>query len=155
MKKIFLLFAIFLSTSHFAQELTYKSGGRIFNSEGQKMKPSEVRELLKTQPGMLEFYNDGRSKKTLGNILFYGSFALFAADYLTISGAEDTYPKAMTYVGIGTFLLSFPIKMGYTKKIKTVVQDYNKELNSKDSGVTIESIQFVTNQNGVGFQITF
>ncbi|MCW1148225.1 hypothetical protein [Flavobacterium lacisediminis] len=155
MKKIFFLLTFFTTTCLFSQELIYKSGGRIFSSEGQKMKPSEVRELLKTQPGMLEFYNDGRSKKTLGNILFYGSFALFAADYLTISGAEDTYPKAMTYVGIGTFLLSFPIKMGYTKKIKMVVQDYNKEINNKDNGLTIESIQFVTNQNGVGLQITF
>lgn len=155
MKKIFLLFAIFLSTCLFSQELTYKSGGRIFNSEGQKMKPSEVKELLKNQPGMLEFYNDGRSKKTIGNILFYGSFALFAADYLTISGAEDTYPGTLTYVGIGSFILSFPIKMGYTKKIKTVVQDYNKELNNKDSGFTIESIEFVANQNGAGLKISF
>lgn len=155
MNKFFFLLAFFLTTSLFSQELTYKSGGIIFNSEGQKIKPSEVRELLKTQPGMLEFYNNGRSKKTIGNILFYGGFALFATDFLTAAESEATYPRTMTYIGIGSFLLSFPVKMGYTKKIKTVVKDYNKELNSKDNGVSIESIQFVTNQNGVGLRINF
>ena len=51
----------------FSQELTYKSGGRIFNSDGKKMSPTEVRELLSAEPGMLQFYNAGRSKKTIGN----------------------------------------------------------------------------------------
>jgi len=155
MIKLFFLLTFFTTTCLFSQELIYKSGGRIFSSEGQKMKPSEIRELLKSQPGMLDFYNKGRSKKTIGNVLFYGSFALLATDFLTAAGSETTYPRAMTYVGVGSFLLSFPVKMGYTKKIKTVVEDYNKELKNRDIGLTIQSIEFVTNENGAGLKIIF
>jgi hypothetical protein len=155
MKKIFFLLIFLTTTSLFSQELIYKTGGRIFSTEGQKIKPTEVRELLKNQPAMLDFYNKGRSKKITGNILFYGSFALLATDFLTAAESEASYPRALTYFGIGSFLLSFPVKIGYTKYIKTAVEDYNKELNNKDNGLTIESIQFVTNQNGVGLKINF
>ena len=158
MKKGFLIAAFCIAACAFSQELTYKTGGRIYNSDGQKMKPSEVRELLKNQPGMLQFYNEGRGNKTFGNILFYSSFGLFAADFLSAAGSykgEKTYPGAMTFVGIGTFIISFPIKAGYTKKIKTVVTDYNQELKNKDNGLSIESIDFVANQNGAGIKISF
>ena len=93
------------------------------------MSPREVRELLAKQPGMLEFYNNGRGQKTMGNILFYGGLIAIPTEFLIKAGENsNNYPYILTYFSIGSVILSIPIKAGYTKKIKTVVKDYNKEL---------------------------
>jgi hypothetical protein len=156
MKKLLIITCLFISFFTFSQELNYKTGGRIFNSEGEKMSPKEVRELLAKQPGMLQFYNNGRGQKTMGNILFYGGLIAIPTEFLIKAGENsNNYPTILTYLSIGSILLSIPIKAGYTKKIKTVVKDYNKELSKKDTSLQIDQINFVTNQNGVGLKITF
>lgn len=152
MKKRFLFLLVFVSCFCFSQELIYKSGGRIFNSEG-KMSPNEVRELLKNEPGMLQFYNSGRGQKTFGNILFYGGLMMIPADFLIAAGNEGNYPTLLTYLGVGSLVLSIPVKSGYTKKIKTVVNDYNKKYEKKNT--SIESINLITTRNGIGFEINF
>jgi len=52
-------------------------------------------------------------------------------------------------------ILSIPVKIGYTKKIKTVVKDYNAELSNKDTGLNFESMSIVANKNGLGLKLTF
>jgi len=86
--KIVLSLFLLITLSAYSQELKYKSGGRIFDSNNKKMSPNEVRELLAKQPGMLQFYNEGRSKKAIGNPLLYGGMAIFATDFLVTSGNE-------------------------------------------------------------------
>lgn len=85
MKKIFISTLVLFSCLCFSQELKYKSGGRIFRDD-QKMTPTEVRELLQYEPGMLKFYNDGRGQKTFGNILFYGGLLMIPTDFLIAAG---------------------------------------------------------------------
>lgn len=156
MKPKFLLFLLLaVAFNSFSQELKYKSGGRIFNSEGKKMSPNEVRELLSKEPGMLQFYNTGRSKKSIGNTLLYGGLAILATDFLIAAGAESEYPSPLTYVGATSILMSIPVKIGFSKKIKTVVKDYNTKLSEKDGGNASEQIYFVSNGNSFGVKIIF
>lgn len=68
-KPLFFLLLFFCSLQSHSQKLVYKSNGTILDSENQKISPNQVRELLKDNQQLLEDYNDGRSKKTLGNIL--------------------------------------------------------------------------------------
>ncbi|TRW91039.1 hypothetical protein [Flavobacterium sp. GT3R68] len=150
-----LLITLFLFTSlfSFSQQLTYKYGGRIFDSKNQKMSPTEVRELLAKQPGLLNYYNTGRTKKTVGSVMLYGGFALLATDFLIAASTESGYPTALTYVSIASIIIAIPVKIGYSKKIKTVVKDYN--LLEKPTTFTVEKINFVSNKNAIGVALTF
>ncbi|RTY95219.1 hypothetical protein EKL32_07255 [Flavobacterium sp. GSN2] len=117
------------------------------------MSPTEVRELLAKQPGLLNYYNTGRTKKTVGSVMLYGGFALLATDFLIAASTESGYPTALTYVSIASIIIAIPVKIGYSKKIKTVVKDYN--LLEKPTTFTVEKINFVSNKNAIGVALTF
>lgn len=151
------LVALLLLTSlfSFSQQLTYKSGGNIFDSNNKKISPSEVRQLLADKPGLLNLYNEGRTKKTVGNVLLIGGLGLIVGDLANGATRDVVYPTALTYLGVASFIIAIPVKIGFSKKIKTVVEDYNKQLVNNDSKIKIESMSLYTNQNGLGIQMTF
>lgn len=155
MKTNYLLLFLFTTLFSFSQQLTYKSCGNILDSKNDKMSPSEVRTLLSKNTKLLNLYNTGRTKKTAGNIFFYGGLGLVVADLANGVFNDIVYPTALTYIGITSVVISVPVKIGYPKKIKKVVEDYNKQLVYNENNLKIESINFVTNSNGLGFQITF
>lgn len=163
MKKLMLL-ALLISSVGYAQKLEYGSGGTVYDAQGSKVKPIAVRELMKNNTPALRLYNAGRSKKTFGNLLFYGGFGLAAynlvyAAYRPIevssSGRIDsnkTGPELAIAGGI-LVLASIPIKIGYPKKIKAALAEYNQGV------VAIEAprpdITLVANAQGVGVTIGF
>ncbi|HLF53176.1 hypothetical protein [Flavobacterium sp.] len=151
------LVALLLLTSlfSFSQQLTYKSGGNIFDSNNKKISPSEVRQLLADKPGLLNLYNEGRTKKTVGNVLLIGGLGLIVGDLANGATRDVVYPAALTYLGVASFIIAIPVKIGFSKKIKTVVEDYNKQLVNNDSKIKIESMSLYTNQGGLGIQMTF
>lgn len=153
--KIIVSLFLLASVSAFSQELKYKTGGRIFDSNNQKLASKEVRELLAKQPEILESYNEGRSEKIFGNALMYGGIALAATDLIVAATKEGEYPTALTVVGVASIFLSVPIKYSSTKKLKTVVKDYNAALSKKDSGFNFESMSIVSNGKGLGLRMTF
>jgi hypothetical protein len=116
-----------------AQELIYKSNGNILNAENIKISPDKVRELLANNEKLLQEYNLGRSKKTVGNVLLIGGMGLLAGDLMlglfSPIDANDLdkkiYPSTLTYIGLTSVLVAIPVKIGFSKKIKNVVIQYN------------------------------
>ncbi len=153
--KLLIITFLLVALSSFSQQITYKSGGNILDSKNDKMSPTAVRALLSKNTDLLNLYNAGRTKKTVGNIFFYGGLGLIVADLANGAFNDIIYPTALTYIGITCVVVSIPVKIGYSKKIKTVVNDYNKQVVFNDHNLKIESINLVTNTNGLGFQITF
>lgn len=153
--KIIVSLFLLLSVSSFSQELKYKTGGRIFDSNDKKLSSKEVRELLANQPEMLKIYNEGRSEKTFGNALLFGGIALAATDLIVGLNRDVQYPSAMTVVGIGAIFVSVPIKYASTRKLKNLVNDYNTKLSKKDTGFNFESMSIVSNGKGLGLRMTF
>lgn len=153
--KFLTVLLILTSLFSFSQQLTYKSGGKIIDMNNNKMAPDEVRELLSSKPNLLELYNAGRIKKTVGNILLFSGLGLVVADLANGLLNDVDYPTPLTYIGISCFVISIPIKIGYSKKIKTVVEDYNKQLVINETDQKIETVSFITNSNGLGIQVTF
>ena len=153
--KLLIITFLLVALSSFSQQITYKSGGNILDSKNDKMSPTAVRALLSKNTDLLNLYNAGRTKKTVGNIFFYGGLGLIVADLANGAFNDIIYPTALTYIGITCVVVSIPVKIGYSKKIKTVVNDYNKQVVFNDHSLKIESINLVTNTNGLGFQITF
>lgn len=164
MKQLFvLLFFCCILQSH-SQKLVYKSNGTILNSENQQISPDQVRELLKNNQKLLADYNAGRSKKTVGNILLIGGSALVIGDLIvgattdgntTVTGnsiqTESNYPSALTFVGLAAVAVSIPVKIGFSKKIKNVVTEYN---NQNATGYNKPKLDLITNSNGIGLRFT-
>lgn len=119
-----------MSFSGFSQQLTYRTGGNVYDSNSQKLKPAEVRDLMEKNESALSSYNVGRNKKTWGNVLFYGGLGLatinlvsaVTMDTVEIDDSGNYTSKKATptlaIAGGAMILASIPVKIGYTKKIK-------------------------------------
>lgn len=170
-KQFFFVLLFLGSLQSFSQKLIYKSNGNILNSENQKITPDQVRELLANNKKLLAEYNAGRSKKTAGNVLLIGGFGLFTADLIqgiTASGitaypigggnyaiqSEKTYPTALTYIGVAAIIIAIPIKIGFSKKIRNVVNEYNNQEKLGYSDSNFKKLDFITNSNGIGLRLT-
>ncbi len=172
-KHFFILTFLVCGLQSFSQKLIYKSNGTILNSKDEKISPNQVRELLTNNEQLLANYNAGRSKKTAGNILLYGGLGMVVADmissyyyeqkiyrddefpYSIIGVKNRIYPSVFTYIGIGAIVASIPIKIGFSKKIKNVVTDYNNQKATGNINFEPSNLNLITNSNGIGFRLTF
>jgi hypothetical protein len=152
-----LLIAFFLLTLSFtySQTLSLKSGGNIIDSNNQKLTPTEVRTLLNNTPELLNEYDAGRTKKTVGNILMGAGIGFIIGDLASGATQDITYPTAFTFIGMAALVIAIPVKIGFSKKIKSAVDGYNKQVAVQDSDFKIESTSLYANQNGLGFLFTF
>lgn len=162
MNKLFLvLFLLVFNLPSFSQQISYKSNGNIQNSEKKTISSDQVRELLKNHPKLLDNYNTGREKKTIGNVLLLAGPLLIVADLIKgmntysgpQSGSQKTYPTVLTYIGIGAIVVAIPIKIGFSKKIKNVVSEYNS-LQKVGFEPKDNEFYFITNSNGIGLRMT-
>ncbi len=170
-KSIIFLFFLFYNVATFSQIIIYKSNGNIRDSENKKISPDQVRELLVSNEKLLADYNAGRSKKTVGNVLLLGGLGFLTADLIrgvTASGitstptgggyynleSEKTYPKVMTYIGVASILIAIPVKIGFSKKIKNVVTDYNNQKATGFNQYNNPKLDLITNSNGLGLRLT-
>jgi hypothetical protein len=158
-KQVFVLLLFFCILQSHSQKLVYKSNGTILNSENQQISPDQVRELLKNNQKLLADYNAGRSKKTVGNILLIGGSAMVVTDLIIgitakvglQNGNEKDYPSALTFVGLAALAVAIPVKIGFSKKIKNVVTEYN---NQSATGYNNPKLDLITNSNGIGLRFT-
>lgn len=174
-KQLFILLFFVCSLQSFSQKLVYKSNGNILNSENQKISPDQVRELLANNEKLLADYNAGRTKKTIGNVMLYGGLGIVVFDLgrvvfdnafsdgfsniisSGIPGSESgksgrrAKPSVATYIGLASFVASIPIKIGFSKKIKNVVSEYN---NLKNTVYNQQKLDIITNSNGIGLRLT-
>jgi hypothetical protein len=161
MKPLFFILLFFCVLQSHAQKLVYKSNGNILNSQNQQISPDEVRELLKDNEKLLAKYNAGRSKKTVGNVLLYGGMGLFLINtyYQTLSSNsnyndnnyENGNPFALSIVGLVSMAVAIPVKIGFSKKIRNVVMEYNSQ---KAIGYNNSKLDVITNSNGIGLRFT-
>lgn len=164
MKKVLVLIML-TSFSGFAQQLTYQSGGNVYNSNNEKFKPDEVRELMIKNQKALSLYNAGRDKKTWGNVLLYGGLGLATFNLVSavaINKTEiDRYGNMSTkktgpelaIVGGVMVLASIPIKIGFSKKIQASVEEYNQKVVYDEKEKAAVSI--VADSYGIGFRVSF
>lgn len=170
MKRSLTILFFMLTIAGYSQQLTYGSGGTVYNSENKKLNSDEVRKLLADNSEALALYNSGRNKKTWGNVLFYGGLGLVATNLVIGMNSDDittTYPgngyypspqaerTNMTAAIIGGALLiaSIPIKIGYPKKIKSALEKYNNSIVGTYKSQPKTTLLASSNQ--IGFRIEF
>ena len=170
-KQFCILLLLVCSSQLFSQKLVYKSNGNITDSENQKISPDQVRELLVNNEKLLADYNAGRSKKTAGNVLLWVGLGFLTADLIhgiTASGITSTpagsgyynlqskknYPTVLTYLGVVAVITAIPVKIGFSKKIKNVVTEYNNQKATGNVDFNKQKLDLITNSNGIGFRLT-
>lgn len=176
-KSFIFLFFLFCSVQSFSQTLIYKSNGNILNSEKQKISPTQVRELLKDNEKLLADYNVGRSKKTVGNVLLYSGVGFITSDIIRRIYTFDKYelrytdgfpfgdfdlilvkkvrfPTALGYVGLTLITVGLPIKIGFSKKIRNVVTNYNNHKATVYNQSNTPKLDLITNSNGIGLRLS-
>lgn len=158
MKYHFLVFALLITSITFCQE-TYnmRSGGRIFNSKGERLNSTRVAENFNQEA--LKLYQAGRTKKTIGNILFWSGLSTVVFKHLSVVNKHSGNLNATTnntlyFVGGAMALSSIPIKIGFQNKIRKSVTIMN-ESNSKTDKASIEATDLIVNRNGIGISLTF
>lgn len=136
------------------QKLVYANLGNIKDDKGKKLSSDEVRSLLVNNKVLLEEYNIGREKKTIGNVLLVGGATLFYG----VSAVQlyEGKPVSTRLVGVGllSMLVAIPIKIGYTKKIKHVVSEFNNQKSISNTSFKLKSMDILANSNGLGFKLT-
>lgn len=153
--KTLLVTFLFFSAVAFSQQLTLKSGGKIYDSSDQKLSNKAVKELLASQPELLAQYNQGRTKASAGGFLLGFGVGLLGADLVTAMTQDKIYPTALTYVGLASTIISIPVLIGHSKKVKKAIDGYNESLLIDKTGFNFEKINVITNQNGIGMRISF
>lgn len=149
------LLALLISFAGFSQmKLHYNNSGGVYDSENNTINPNQVRLLMKENAKALQLYNAGRNKKTFGNVMFYGGIGLAGINlYQGIMDANaDTGPE-LAIIGGLMFVASIPVKLGYSKKVKAAVEEYNKGIPSVPEQRV--SLTVLGNANGVGVRIQF
>lgn len=142
------------TTATFCQQLAYKKSC-IFNSKNEKLATKEVRELLAPHPELLSEYNSGITKTNVGGFLLGFGLGAIVGDLLVGATQDIEYPTVFTYLGIASAVISIPVLSGRSKKIKSAIEGYNQSLQGKKSTFTIEKINILTNQNGIGLRASF
>lgn len=154
MKRILLITLIFIGFISNAQQLKYKSNGNVRDSENKTIDPDKMRELLADNEKLLESYNSGRSKKTMGNVLLIGGPILIVADLMQGLTADIVYPTALTYAGVAALVIAIPVKIGFAKKIRNVVTDYNNQTKVGFEESNYRKLDLITNSKGIGLRLT-
>lgn len=173
MRKLFLVFSSLFCLMALSQETyVYKGNGNVLNNKGEVVSPAEMRSLLFDNAKALELYNAGRSKKTVGNILLYGSavpLTIFMIDFIRGHNGEIVGYQNIGYgysfpiygkismipaiIGGAMIITAIPVKIGFSKKIKQAVALMNNPAPKQTSFIQESSI--IINQNGVGIALKF
>ena len=153
--RILILAALFASSAAFSQQqkLIVRSNGNLYNEQGDKFTPDEVRELLKHKPVLLDEYNTGRDKKSIGNFLMIAGSLCIAGD-LALGFAGTHYPTALTIVGVPALIIGIPVKIGFRKRIRHAAEEYNRQIAMNDR-FSPERIALCAGGNSVGIKMTF
>ncbi|WP_300490547.1 hypothetical protein [Flavobacterium sp.] len=152
MTKTIAILALLISSIAFSQELSLK-GSTVFQQE-KKLKNKEVLELLQSNIRALEFYQEARTKTTVGGLLLGLGLGLAAGDVLYGATADVKYPTPLTYVGLAATIISIPVLCGRSKKLKKSIELYNKNLKTVGNNDSYE-MRFTANSNGIGFKLSF
>lgn len=154
-KQIFIILFFLIGIPSFGQKLTYAGNGNILDANNSKLSPVQVETLLKDNEELFRSYVAGRSKKSIGNIMLYTGLALIGTDLVIGASKDVEYPTFFSIVGGITTLISIPVKMGYSKKIKNVVNEYNAKNGFTFINKIDPKLEMITNNLGLGMRLTF
>ncbi len=161
MNKILLLLSVlFLSLNTNAQSLHVKNGGNVYDINGNKWTTKEVRDILSNNTQALKSYNQGRTKKNVGNFLLYTGISM-ATTNVILAYTEESVPTENNHytfvpaiIGSVMALAAIPIKIGHTKKVKNAIELHNK-MPAPQVSASATTVKIIASHNQLGFLVAF
>lgn len=154
MKTLILTFGLLFTSLLFSQEITTEN--KKYYVDGIHVYKHEIKTVLAANPAALNLFNKAKKKETWGGVLIGSGVALCVADAVKGAVSNEVYPSAMTYTGIGLVAISIPVMWGKNKMRNESIEMYNKGLDSKEKTLGSNfNVNIITNQNGIGFNLTF
>ncbi|KIX20002.1 hypothetical protein SY27_15910 [Flavobacterium sp. 316] len=101
-------------------------------------------------------YKKSKRKEAVGGFLLGAGIGLIVGDVVKGLVSDVDYPSGFTYVGAGLIAVSIPVLSGRKKMLNTSIEIYNEGV--KGSTPTLGynfDMNIITNQNGIGLNITF
>ncbi|AWA30776.1 hypothetical protein HYN48_12190 [Flavobacterium magnum] len=136
-----------LSVQAYCQDLVYKSGATILNSENQKLSPDQIREIMASNSEAVDLYNSGRNKKILGDFFLFTGIGLMAEETIRGLTSDIDFPTTLFYAGVAATIVALPIRIGYKKRMRSAVAGYN----NKSTASLFNGVIVIGNRNGIGF----
>lgn len=162
----FFLLVVSMCFKSWSQTLIYKGSGTVTNQKNTVLTPNLVRIALAEHPDLLKEYNIERHKKTVGNTMLLagpvligvGTMAYVISNFdsgmnLGYDEPRNTVPKIMMGVGLAAMLIAILVKIGFSKKIKNSIAQYNNWLGTA-SVTNNNNLEIVGNSNGLGLRLT-
>lgn len=166
MKNLIIVVLLFTSLSFSQETYTFKSGGRVFENN-ERLNSIEVNKKFSSNSEILKLYNNGRNRKTAGNLLLWGGIGTGIIKFLSDINQNveqdnrgnikvKQTSNVLYFVTGSMVLIAIPIKIGFQKKIKKSIILMNDEikLQKQNTGINFES-NIIANANGVGLKLTF
>lgn len=166
MKNLIIVVLLFTSLSFSQETYTFKSGGRVFENN-ERLNSIEVNKKFSSNSEILKLYNNGRNRKTAGNLLLWGGIGTGIIKFLSDTNQKveqdnrgnikvKQTSNVLYFVTGSMVLIAIPIKIGFQKKIKKSIILMNDEikLQKQNTGINFES-NIIANANGVGLKLTF
>lgn len=164
-KLLFILFALIGFTAFAQRNIGPKeipankpieiTKGKFF-VDGEQYSGYDIKNHLKNNN--LEAYNlykKSKTKSSLGGFALGLGCGLIAGDAVKALVSDEDYPGPFTYVGAGFVAVSIPILVGRTKKMEQSLEAYNSTLSKEKTLGFNFDVNIITNQNGIGFNVTF
>ena len=154
MKQFFLIIAILVFSTSFAQKLEY-TNGKIFQN-GEQLSSFETKKVMETDLKALHVFKKAKTKESLGGFILGLGVGGTVADLVMGLTSDVKYPTGITYAGVGLMAVSIPILSGRKKLVQESIDIYNSGIQDqkKTLGDNFE-LNIVNNSNGVGLQINF
>jgi hypothetical protein len=154
MKQFFLIIAILVFSTSFAQKLEY-TNGKIFQN-GEQLSSFETKKVMETDLKALHVFKKAKTKESLGGFILGLGVGGTVADLVMGLTSDVKYPTGITYAGVGLMAVSIPILSGRKKLVQESIDIYNSGIQDqkKTLGDNFE-LNIVNNSNGVGLRINF
>jgi hypothetical protein len=166
MKNLIIVLLLFTSVSFSQETYTFKSGGRVFENN-ERLNSIEVNKKFSSNSEILKLYNNGRNRKTAGNLLLWSGIGTGIIKFLSDTNQHieqdnrgnikvKQTSNVLYFVTGSIVLIAIPIKIGFQKKIKKSIILMNEKIKSQkqNTGINFES-NIIANANGVGLKLTF
>lgn len=154
MKSIILTLGLLFTSLLFSQEI--KTENNKFYVDGTLVYKHEITKTLASNLPALKLYKKSRTKESIGGLLFGAGAGLIIGDVVKGLVSDVAYPSGFTYVGLGLIAVSIPVLHGKNKMRAQSIEMYNNGLEPKEKTLGYNfDVNFITSQNGIGFNIKF
>ncbi len=137
MKIIYFIFFFLCLINSFGQDSEFEANNYLQNDFGKNI----IKADSKLKENTIFLSNQNKTKKTVGNVLFYGGLLTAVAGLVQSSTSGIDFPSPIFKVGATIFAVAIPLKIFF--------------LNDSNYSSKFNNVALINNNNGIGINVEF